>query len=160
MSDPSASTTTGTGQTHLEVTGVVPAPPERAFALLADPDRHPELDGSGMIRASGTHLAITELGDVFVMHMHHQRFGDYDMDNVVTVYEPDQAIGWSPAPPGGEPVGHTWTWRLEPTADDSTAVTHTYDWSGVTEDWLLEHLPVVSREQMQESLRRLAELLA
>ena len=147
--------------TSIEVSRTITAPPERAFALLADPDRHPDLDSSGMIRSSGTHLAITELGDVFVMHMHNPLLGDYDIANVVTVYEPDRAIGWTPGPVDGEPIGHSYTWRLEPADDgDGTVVTVTYDWSAVTAEWLLPHLPVVSRDQLQTSLDRLEQLLA
>jgi len=29
---------------------VIPAPPEKIFDLLADPRRHPEIDGSGSVR--------------------------------------------------------------------------------------------------------------
>jgi uncharacterized protein YndB with AHSA1/START domain len=147
--------------TSIEVSRTVTAPPERVFALLADPDRHPDLDGSGMVRSSGTHLAITELGDVFVMHMHNELFGDYDIANVVTVYEPDRALGWAPGPVGEDSVGHTYTWRLDPADDgDDTVVTVTYDWSAVTLEWLLPYLPVVTREQLETSLAHLDEMLA
>ncbi len=67
---PSPDTIAGVSDTSISVTGTVDAPVERVFALLADPDRHPDLDASGMVRHSETHLAITELGDVFMMAMH------------------------------------------------------------------------------------------
>lgn len=147
--------------TSIEVTRTVPAPPERVFALLADPDRHPDLDASGMIRGSATHRAVTELGDVFVMHMNNEMLGDYDIANVVVVYEPDRALGWAPGPAGEDPVGHTYVWRLAPAdGGDHTTVTLTYDWSAVTLEWLLPHLPIVGRPQLEESLVRLEGLLA
>ena len=94
----------------ITVTGIVAAPVERVFALLADPDRHPELDASGMLRHAGTHVALTAIGDVFTMAM--QNAGDYEVENHVVVFEPDRAIGWAPALPGQTPAGHTFVWRL------------------------------------------------
>jgi hypothetical protein len=35
---------------RLRVTATLAAPPERVFALLADPAKHTELDGAGMLR--------------------------------------------------------------------------------------------------------------
>lgn len=146
--------------TSLSVTAVLDAPVERVFPLLADPDRHPDIDGSGMVRHSESHLAITELGDVFTMVMENPVMGRYEMENHVVVYEPDRAIGWAPARPGQPPAGHTWTWTMTPVDDDHTEVTHTYDWSAVTDPDLLGYFPAVTTEQMQESLRRLDEVLA
>lgn len=142
----------------ITVSRVVDAPPERVFALLADPDRHPDLDASGMVRASRTHLAITELGDVFVMDMHGADRGDYTVANTVVVYEPDRALGWAPASIDGTPGGQTWTYRLEPEGD-GTRVTHTYDWSQVTQQRLLPSLPVIDAAGLAASLDLLAEVL-
>jgi hypothetical protein len=36
----------------LQVSGTIDAPPDKAFALLADPARHTELDGAGMLRST------------------------------------------------------------------------------------------------------------
>lgn len=145
--------------TSITASGVVDAPVERVFALLADPDRHRDVDASGMIRHAETHLAITEVGDVFRMAMRNPMLGDYEMDNHVVVYEPDRAIGWAPAPAGEEPVGHTYVWRLAPTDDDRTEVTQTYDWSAVTVEWLLPHLPVVDADGLAASISKVEAAL-
>lgn len=145
---------------RLTVSLIINAPIERVFAMLADPDRHPELDGSDMLRGSRTHEVLTGVGETFSMDMHHELLGDYQTDNVVTVYERDRAIGWAPAAAGQEPFGHTFSYRLEPDGDDRTIVAHTYDWSPVTAERVLELCPVVSAEQMTATLERLNLALA
>lgn len=146
--------------TSITVSGVVAAPVERVFALLADPDRHRDIDASGMVRHADSHLAITEVGDVFRMAMRSESAGHYEVENHVVVYEPDRAIGWAPALPGHEPAGHTYIWRLEPTGDDITEVSQTYDWSAVTDPKLLAAVPVVSAEELETTLRNLEAVLA
>jgi uncharacterized protein YndB with AHSA1/START domain len=153
-------TSVETTETSIQVSRTVDAPPERTFALIADPDRHPDLDATGMVRASRTHLAIEELGDVFTMDMHNELFGDYTMENHVIVYEPDAALGWAPAAPGEAPAGHTWLYRLKPEGDDATRVTLTYDWSGITDPEMLRYFPVVDADGLAASLDLLAEALA
>ena len=138
---------------------LVDAPCERVFALLADPDRHPDLDASGMVRASRTHLAITEIGEVFVMDMHAELRGDYATENHVVVYEEDRAIGWAPADPGERPAGHTYVYRLDEADADGTTVTQTLDWSAVEDPELLALMPVIDRAGLAASLDLLAEAL-
>ena len=144
---------------QIEVSRVVEAPIERVFALLADPDRHPDLDGSGTLRASRTHTVITEVGDVFIMDLRAEDIGDYQSKCVVTTYVGDRAIGWSPGPVDGDPFGHTFTFTLEPDGDEYTLVTQTYDWSAVTDEQLLATMPRVSRADLARSLDRLADAL-
>lgn len=153
-------TSVETTERSIQVSRTIDAPPERTFALVADPDRHPDLDSSGMVRASRTHLAIEELGDVFTMDMHNELFGDYTIDNHVIVYEPDAALGWAPGAQGGPSAGHTWTWRFAPDGEDGTRVALTYDWSAVTDPELLKYFPVVDADGLAESLDLLAEALA
>lgn len=146
--------------TQISVSDTVDAPVERVFALLADPDRHPDLDGSGTVRASHTHLAITEVGDVFVVEMEHPDRGRYRVENHVVRYEPDRALAWAPARPGAEPSGHVWSWELAPDGSgDRTEVTHTHDWSAVTDEAMLARIDEVSAEQMRTTIGRLAEAL-
>jgi uncharacterized protein YndB with AHSA1/START domain len=154
-----AMTSVETTDRSIQVSRTIDAPPERTFALIADPDRHPDLDASGMIRASRTHLAIEELGDVFTMDMHNDVFGDYTMDNHVIVYEPDVALGWAPAAQGEAPSGYTWIYRLAPVGD-GTSVTLTYDWSAVTDPEMLRYFPVIDADGLAASLDLLAAALA
>jgi uncharacterized protein YndB with AHSA1/START domain len=146
--------------TQISVTGTVDAPVERVFALLADPDRHPDLDGSGTVLASHTHLAITEVGDVFVMEMEHPDRGRYRVENHVVRYEPDRTLAWAPAAVGQAPSGHVWGWELESSDDDRTVVTHYHDWADVTDPEILGRIREVSPDAMRATIGNLAEALA
>lgn len=55
-----------------------------------------------------------------------------------------------------EPGGWEWLYELNAVGPDSTEVTLTYDWSKVDDPKLLPLFPVVSEEQLDESLNRLA----
>ena len=140
---------------RIQVSRVVDAPADRVFAFLTTPDNHVVLDTSGMILSAADHRPFSELGAVFVMNM---RAGNR-VENHVICYEPERAVGWAPAEPGQEPAGHTWIWRLTPIGPERTLVTETYDWSAFRHTDMLEHLPVIGRAQMEESVERLAEAL-
>ena len=75
------------------------------FQVLADPVRHPEFDGSGMLRGAVSTAVISAVGDVFVMKMYYSGIGDYEMNNHVVEYEPDRRIGWEPEAGRGHPDG-------------------------------------------------------
>lgn len=141
----------------IRVSRVIDAPAARIFAFLTSADNHPVLDTSGMILGSADHARLDRVGGVFVMNMHNGIKGDHRVANHVVVYEPDRAIGWAPAEPGREPAGHTYVWRLVPTADGRTEVSQTYDWSAFTHLEMLAHLPVVNRDQLLASVDLLAE---
>lgn len=154
----------------LQVSGTIDAPPDQAFALLADPARHTELDGAGMLRGLDSGGQVSSVGDAFVMRMNQEGIGDYMMRSEVTDFEPGRRIAWAPAihPPGSlshvigelDPSGHTYAWELEPTPEGGTRVTHTYDWSGVADEGALALYPRVSEEQMAASITRLGEATA
>src|SRR5579863_8839982 len=59
----------------------IEAPADQIFELLADPRRHTELDGSGMLRGAVSDETITRVGDAFEMRMHLDEIGDYVMRN-------------------------------------------------------------------------------
>lgn len=117
----------------------IPAPAHLVFALLADPARHPEIDGSGMVRSSTSSGPITRIGDTFTMAMHNEEMGDYEMINHVVEYEPDRCIAWEPAllhagraedrEDEGVRTGHRWSFRLEPLRANATVVTESFDCS-------------------------------
>jgi uncharacterized protein YndB with AHSA1/START domain len=145
---------------RLEASRVVDSPPDRVFALLATPDRHPELDASGTVRGSRTHRPVGAVGDVFVIDMHGEDMGDYAVENHVVTFDPDREIAWAPATPGGDRGGQIWGYRLEPRDGGSTRVTHVYDWSGVTMERLLPYLPVVDADGLAATLANLDAALA
>ena len=112
------------------------APVAEIFRLLADPSRHPDFDGSGMLRPGGSSEVIANVGDVFVMKMHLATLGDYEMPNRVVVYETNRAIGWEPGPRSDNPAnteqnvnGSRWRFDLTSDGPDATVVTETYDCS-------------------------------
>jgi uncharacterized protein YndB with AHSA1/START domain len=152
---------------ELQVSRIIDAPAERIFAVLADPGRHPEIDGAGMLRGLDSGDApVTAVGQSFVMNMNQDGIGDYQMRSEIVLYEYGCRIGWAPAihPPGAlahvigelDPSGHTYVWELEPAGEGRTKVTHTYDWSGVRDQNALGLYPRVSKEQMEASLDRVA----
>src|SRR5215475_2612217 len=79
------------------------APAGEIFQLLADPGRHRDLDGSGMLRGVVSGTAISGVGDVFVMKMYFEELGEYHMINHVVEYVPDRRIGWEPEAGPGHP---------------------------------------------------------
>ncbi len=153
-----------------QVSGTIPASPEAVFALLSDPARHPELDGAGMVqRLAAGPSPVTGVGDAFVMDMKQDGIGEYQMRSEITAFEPGRAIAWAPAihPEGAlshviggmDPSGHVWSWELAPGPDGGTAVTHTYDWSGVQDQEALGLYPRVTEDQMRASIARIADTL-
>src|SRR5580700_7732206 len=131
------------------------APAEEIFRVLADPVRHPEFDGSQMLRGAVSADVISGLGDVFVMKMYFSEIGDYEMNNHVVEFEPDRRIGWEPEAGTGHPDagvhgrpdatgrpgnwsearwGHRWSFELTPDGPDATVVTEIYDCSQVPEN--------------------------
>jgi hypothetical protein len=162
--------TSTTGEAVVAVSRRIKAPAEDIFRILADSGRHPDLDGSGMLRGGVVDAVVSGVGDVFVMRMHNERHADYEMNNHVVEYEPDRRIGWEPKPGRGHPDatasgavwGHRWIFDLFPEGAGATVVTEIFDASRMTEDKRAE---VVSgrawwQTQMERTLERLAELCA
>ena len=88
-----------------EVSRRIEAPADRIFAILANPQRHTDLDGSGMLRGALSNEMITGVGDVFSMNMYLDEVGDYVMMNFVVEFEKNRRIGWEPAPGDARPFG-------------------------------------------------------
>jgi hypothetical protein len=122
----------------------IDAPAAVIFQILADPGRHMELDGSGMLRGAVTTAPVSGVGDVFVMKMYFAKLGDYEMNNHVVEYELDRRIGWEPEAGRGHPDaateagggrwGHRWSYELVPDGPSATIVTEIYDCSRAPAD--------------------------
>ncbi len=143
----------------ISVSRQIPASADTLFALLADPTRHPEIDGSGMVREAASFQAVTAVGDDFVMKMHNDAYGDYEMTNRVVTFEPGRRIEWMPERVGTEPGGYRWGYELTPEGSDTTVVTETFDCTA-SPDWLKEATKGGEgwREAMEASLVRLEQL--
>ena len=95
--------------------------PRRAiFKLVADPDRHPEFDGSGMLRPGASNRVIVGVGDVFVTKMFFTAVGDNEMHNRIVLYEADRRISWEPETPNSPGTGRGWRFDLTPDGPDAT----------------------------------------
>jgi uncharacterized protein YndB with AHSA1/START domain len=106
---------------------VIPAPAEAIFALLTDPRRHKDFDGSGTVRDAKNIPDHLELGAKFGMSMH---LGvPYSMTSTVIEYEPNRRIAWQTWAPGIAhriAGGRIWRYELEPVAG-GTLVRETWD---------------------------------
>jgi hypothetical protein len=127
----------------VEISRRIEAPAALIFNILANPQRHMDFDGSGMLRGAVLDRFISDVGDTFAMKMH--RLGDdYLMLNYVVEFEPDRRIFWEPAPgdpsraEGDDPskvripAGYRWGYILSPDGDDATVVTEVFDCGTVT----------------------------
>ena len=128
----------------------IEAPPEAVFAVLADPTSHADVDGTGWVQGSLDGDRISAVGQVFRMAMYHPNHpdGDYQIANLVEVFDEPRAIAWKPGTESRETGdlsfgGWTWRYDLEAVGPSRTTVTLTYDWSAVGPDHLdrsLQHL--------------------
>jgi uncharacterized protein YndB with AHSA1/START domain len=105
----------------------IAAPAADIFEVLADPNRHPEFDGSEMLRPGASNKVIVGIGDVFVTKMYFEAMGDYEMHNRIVVFEADRCIAWEPGNPELARNGSRWRFDLTPDGSNSTLVTETYD---------------------------------
>jgi uncharacterized protein YndB with AHSA1/START domain len=110
----------------------IPASPESIFALLADPSRHRDIDGSGTVQGAKNTNERVKLGDTFGMAM--KRGVPYSTHNVVIEYDDNRRIAWQHSASGAIGTvlgpGAIWRYELEPT-DGGTRVHETWDFSAV-----------------------------
>jgi hypothetical protein len=148
-------------ETCICVTERLDAPVGQVWAVLVEPRRHAEIDGSGMVRSVAGEQAlsrITGVDQVFTMQMRYPSLGDYRTDNRVIEFDEERAICWTTAREGQESPGVRWRWQLQPDGPGSTVVRHSYDWSRVHDPAVLARVsfPRVQPEQMLETVHSLA----
>ncbi|MFC9436475.1 SRPBCC family protein [Nocardia sp. NPDC057030] len=132
----------------------IAAGPERIFELIADPARQPLWDGNENLAKAAAGQRVRAVGDVFVMTL----TNGADRDNHVVEFEEGRRIAWRPSEQGQQPPGHLWRWEIEPIDETNTRVTHTYDWTRLTDEKRLVRARATTAEKLQASLDRLAEL--
>ncbi len=96
---------------RITVSRRIAAPADRIFAIVADPRRHVDIDGSGMLVAAPDAKPLRAVGDTFEMNMEREPLGDiplgkYTVINTVTSIVPGVEVAWTVAPPGQPSVGH------------------------------------------------------
>jgi uncharacterized protein YndB with AHSA1/START domain len=132
----------------------IAAPAGRIFELIADPAQQPRWDGNDNLSRAEPGQRVRAVGDVFRMHNTSGRV----RENHVVEFEEGRRIAWRPAEPGGTPPGHLWRWGLEPVDESRTRVTHTYDWTELTDDKRMPRARATTADKLRASLDRLAAL--
>jgi uncharacterized protein YndB with AHSA1/START domain len=127
---------------------------ERIFALIADPAAQPGWDGNDNLAVARAGQRVRRAGDVFTMTLTRGEV----RENHVVEFEEGRRIAWTPAEPGREPPGHLWRWELEPAGASRTRVTHTYDWTRLTDEGRLPRARATTADRLRASLDRLAAL--
>jgi hypothetical protein len=145
MANPSSDQSVETVERFIE------APAAAIFAVVADPARHHEIDGSGTVQgvkaeAKAASTPLT-LGSTFDMKM--QMGVPYTMVNTVVEFEPDRLIAWQPRPDNKVLAtvigGRIWRYELV-SQDGGTMVRESWDISQ-------EKLPAVMLKPMRKSTR-------
>lgn len=139
----------------VSATREVAAPAEQVFELIADPARQPEWDGNDNLGSSAEGQRVRAVGDTFVTELTSGAL----RENHVVELEEGRLIAWRPSEVGSPPPGHLWRWELEPTSAGTTRVTHTYDWTQLTDPTRFERARSTTQERLAASLDRLAALV-
>jgi uncharacterized protein YndB with AHSA1/START domain len=132
----------------------IAAPADKIFELIADPSLQPRWDGNDNLAEAPTGQRVRAVGDVFTTTL---TIGSL-RDNHVVEFDEGRLIAWRPSEQGKEPPGHLWRWQLEPVDESRTLVTHTYDWSRLTDEKRLPRARATTADKLQASIDRLAAL--
>jgi uncharacterized protein YndB with AHSA1/START domain len=112
----------------VSVERVIAAPAERIFELLANPDRHHDIDGSGTVRDAKQSPPRLTMGAQFGMSMH--LVVKYSMTNEIIEFDDGKRIAWQTRPASGMQArffgGRIWRYELEPAAG-GTLVRESWD---------------------------------
>ncbi len=131
----------------------IAAAADRIFELIADPSQQTRWDGNDNLADAAPGQRVRHLGDVFTVRL---TLGSV-RENHVVEFEEGRRIAWLPAEPGRRPPGHLWRWELEPVDADRTLVTHTYDWTQLTDEKRLPRARGTTADKLRASLDLLAE---
>jgi Polyketide cyclase / dehydrase and lipid transport len=150
MSDPNVET----------VERIIPSPPGPIFDLVADPRRHPDIDGSGSVKQAKDTPERLALGSKFGMKM---KMGlPYSMVSEVIEFEDGRRIAWQTRPPsplgarlGG---GRIWRYELEPVGS-GTRVRESWDISQEKIKAIVRPARKRTREAMERTLERIEQLV-
>ena len=132
----------------------VAAGPGRIFELIADPAAQPRWDGNENLAVAPAGQRVRHVGDVFTMTLTRGSV----RENHVVEFEEGRRIAWTPAEAGKRPPGHLWRWELEPLGSSRTRVTHTYDWTQLTDRKRLPRARATTEARLRASLDKLAAL--
>lgn len=131
---------------------IIEADAAEIFAVIQDPRRHGDFDGSGTVKdAQLSAPDKLELGSKFGMKMRNGL--PYVMTSNVVEFEQDRCIAWAHF------GGHRWRYELEP-VDGGTRVIESFDWSTSKAPWFIEMVgyPDRHRVNIAATLERLEQL--
>jgi uncharacterized protein YndB with AHSA1/START domain len=137
---------------QVSVSRIILHPPEAVFGLLASPEGHVRMDGSGTVKSVVKGPEHLELGSRFKMRM---RLGvPYTITSVVKEFDENKLIAWAHF---GK---HRWRYELEP-VEAGTMITETFDYSSALWPRGLELLRYPERHSvgMEATLARIEQLL-
>ncbi|MGK2865402.1 MAG: SRPBCC family protein [Mycobacterium sp.] len=133
----------------------IAAAPDVIFELIADPAEQPRWDGNGNLTEAAAGQRVHTVGDVFRMVI----YSGEVRENRIVEFEEGRRIAWLPSEEGKEPPGHLWRWEIEPIGDAGRSlVTHTYDWTNLTEEKRLVRARATTADKLAASIERLAAL--
>ena len=132
----------------------IAATPEQIFELIADPSKQPRWDGNENLSEAQAGQRVHGTGDVFRMTLTTGAV----RENHVVEFEEARRIAWHPSEVGRRQPGHLWRWELEPLDDSRTLVTHTYDWTLLSDQKRLPRAKSTTQDRLIASLDRLAGL--
>jgi uncharacterized protein YndB with AHSA1/START domain len=132
----------------------IAAPAATIFELIADPAQQPRWDGNDNLGQAEAGQRVHAAGDVFTMTLNHGAV----RENHVVEFEEGRRIAWRPSEVGMQPPGHLWRWELTPLEDGRTLVTHTYDWTTLTDEKRLVRARATTADKLLGSIDRLAAL--
>ena len=142
----------------VSVERVIPADADAIFALLADPRRHRDIDGSGTVRDAQDLPDRLQLGSTFGMSM---KMGvPYSMVNEVVEFDEGRRIAWQPRMKiaGWVSGGRVWRYELEP-VDGGTRVIETWDITREKTKVFVRPAAKKVRGNMEQTLARIAEIV-
>ncbi|MFE3225479.1 SRPBCC family protein [Nocardia sp. NPDC059228] len=126
----------------------------RIFELIADPAQQPRWDANDNLAHAEPGQRVRSVGDVFEMTLTHGAV----RENLIVEFEEGCRIAWMPSETGAQPIGHLWRWELEPLGDNRTRVTHTFDWTDLSDERRLVRARATTSEMLRGSVDRLAAL--
>jgi uncharacterized protein YndB with AHSA1/START domain len=127
---------------------------EQIFELIAEPTQQPRWDGNDNLSEAPAGQRVRAIGAVFIMTTTKGKV----RENHVVEFDEGRLMAWTPAEPGKVPPGHLWRWELEPVDRSRTRVTHTYDWTRLTDEKRIPRALATTSDRLRASLDRLAAL--
>ena len=132
----------------------IAAPAADIFELIADPQQQPRWDGNDNLSEAAPGQRVRAVGDAFLMTTTTGKV----RENHVFEFVEGRRIAWRPRAPGEPEPGHVWRWELEPIDASHTRVTHTYDWTKLTDATRIPRAQATTADKLRASIDRLAAL--